>query len=98
MMIAQWVSSSRARLSLEANYLLLLQAVLTSLPAVKKKKNVCVCLAAPFGHYFSTEKKVSVWGRVTSVCFFPLPLSPYFQFNKLTTDFLTFGIETYVEY
>jgi len=38
MMIAQWVSSSRARLSLEANYLLLLQAVLTSLPAVEKKK------------------------------------------------------------
>jgi hypothetical protein len=98
-MIAQWVSSSRARLSLEANYLLLLQAVLTSLPAVEKeKKTLCVYLAAPFGHYFSTEKKVSVCGRVTSVCFFPLPLSPYFQFNKLKTDFLTFGIETYVEY
>jgi hypothetical protein len=37
MMIAQWVSSSRARLSLEANYLLLLQAVLTFLPEGEKK-------------------------------------------------------------
>jgi len=42
MMIAQWVSSSRARLFLEANYLLLLLAVLTFLPAVKKKRYASV--------------------------------------------------------
>jgi hypothetical protein len=40
MMIAQWVSSSRALSFLETNYLLLLQAVLTFL---LKKKALCVC-------------------------------------------------------
>jgi len=69
MMIAQWVSSSKARLFLEANYLLLLQAVLTFLPAVKKKKTLFVCLAAPFGYYISTEKEVSLCVRIASVCF-----------------------------
>jgi hypothetical protein len=45
MMIAQWVSSSRARLSLEAN--LLLQAVLNFLPAWERQKNftrLCSCI------------------------------------------------------
>ena len=68
MMIAQWVSSSRARLSLEANYLLLLHAVLTFMPT-GEKKTLCFCLAAPFGYYISTEKEVSVCDRVASVCF-----------------------------
>jgi len=87
MMIAQWVSSSRARLSLGANCLLLLQAVLTSL-AAGEKKSLCVGLAAPFGYYTSTEKAVSVCRRVASVCSFQLCLRPYFQFREFTTDFV----------
>jgi len=97
MMIAQWVSNSRARLSLEANYLLLLQAVLTFLPAGEKNTS-CICLAAPFGYYISTEKEVSVCGRVASIRFSGYTYALIFSFVSLQRILLTFGIETYVTF
>jgi len=67
-MIAQWVSSSRERLSLEANYFLLLQAVLTFL-AAGEKKSLCFCLVSPFGYYTKAEKEESACGRFAALCF-----------------------------
>jgi hypothetical protein len=89
MMIARWVSNSRALLSLEANYLLLLQAVLTSLPererereGERERERVLMCLFTCTiwilcKHREGTATDVSVRGHVTAV--FPIVLKALFS-------------------
>jgi hypothetical protein len=85
MMIAQWVSGSKARLSVEANYLLLLQAVLTFLSAAEGEIYASVLLH----HLVHKHREGSKCMRSRCFCLFlRLYLGSYFQFRKFTTDFV----------